>query len=340
MSPAMSIEEIAPAELVTKLREQIWPDIISAADLCANPPPTPQELIKGILYRGGTQLFAGPSKAHKTYTMIDQALAIADGRPWLGYETTQTPGIYVNLELQPFAVAQRIKQINSARGGMPASELHFLNLRGHRVTDVKLIGQLPAMIKERGAGFVMIDPHYKIQSDQSREENSNTDQGRLLADLESICLEGNCALVLAHHFAKGDASTKSAIDRAAGAGAFARWPDAVITITPHQEKDAMTFEFQLRNFAPIEPFVARWEYPRWVRDASLNAADLQTRAGAKEKHSPDTALAALGDKLLGYGEWSKLTGLPDSTFRRKRDALIDAGKVEQIGNQYRAVRPA
>jgi hypothetical protein len=339
MSPAMTTEEYAPLEPNQKPPPRAWPDIISAAELCANPPATPEVLIEGILYRGGTELFAGPSKAHKTYSMLDQALAIAEGSPWLGFKTTQTPGIYVNLELQSFAVAQRLNQITSARGGKPPKELYFLNLRGHRVTDDKLISQLPTMMKDRGAGILWIDPHYKIQSVQSREENSNTDQGRLLSDLESICLEGKSALGLAHHFAKGDASSKSAIDRPAGAGAFGRWPDAVITITPHKEPDAMVFEMSLRLFAPIEPFVARWVHPRWVRDGKLNAADLQSKAGAKEKYPSDKVLAALGDKLLGYGEWSKLTGLSDTTFRRKRDALIEAGKVEQIGNQYRAVNP-
>src|SRR5208282_2790926 len=103
----------------------------------------------------------------------------------------------------------------------------------------------------------------------------------------------------------------------------------MLTFTPHEEADAMTVEMALRNFAPVTPFAVRWEHPRWVRDDSLDPTKLK-RSGAKQKHTPDDALKALGAATLGYSEWQKATGMADSTFRRKRDALINAGKVEQV----------
>jgi hypothetical protein len=46
----------------------------------------------------------------------------------------------------------------------------------------------------------------------------------------------------------------------------------MLTFTPHQEADAMSVEMALRNFAPVDPFVVRWEHPLWQRDAELDPA--------------------------------------------------------------------
>ena len=334
--PAVEIEDF-PAQAVPIARLP-WPEPISASTLCANPPATPPALIEGILYRGGTMLISGPSKSHKTYTMLDAACAMADERPWLGFKTVKTPVLYVNLELQDFATSKRIKQICSAAGGSPPRDLHTWNLRGHHVTLAALKEVLPQKIKDLSAGLVIIDPHYKISAVSGMEENSNDSQGVLLSALEGLCSLNGAALAVAHHFAKGDASAKNAIDRASGGGVFARWGDVMLTFTPHEEADAMTVEMALRNFAPVAPFAVRWEHPRWVRDDGLDPAKLK-RAGAKERHSADDAFLALGSGTLGYAEWLNATGMADSTFRRKRDALIAARRVERVGNLYRAFNP-
>ena len=328
-------EPNASQESKSQLRVS-WPEPISASELCEAPPHTPAVLIEGVLYRGGTMLISGPSKSHKTYTMLDAACAIAEGRPWLGLQTAKTPVLYVNLELQDFAVAKRLEQICHAENTKPSAGLHLWNLRGHRVTLGELTGKLPTKIKEFGAGFVVIDPHYKVSAVSGMEENSNDSQGMLLSALEGLCSLNDAALAVCHHFAKGDASAKTAIDRASGGGVFARWGDVMLTFTPHEEAEAMTVEMSLRNFAPVAPFVVKWDHPRWTRDGQLDPSKLK-RAGAKEKHSAGDALRALGSKTLGYAEWQKATDMSDTTFRRKRNELIKARKVEQVGNLFRAM---
>ncbi len=327
----MSVEDFPPA--TPQLCADGWPEPVRASDLCANPPPTPAVLIDGVLYRGGTMLISGPSKAHKTFTLIDAACAIADGRPWLGFMTKLAPVLMLNLELQDFATANRIEKICDAHGTKPPKELHVWNLRGHSVSIVELAARLPDKIKSIGAGLVVIDPHYKVNSASGGEENSNDSQGQLLCALEKHCSLNGSALALSHHFAKGDASQKNAIDRASGAGVFSRWGDVAATITPHEEPDAMTVEMALRNFAPVHPFAVRWQYPLWVRDDQLDPAKLK-RGGAPKKHSADDAVKSL-EGLMTSTEWQKASGVPDSSFRRRRDELLDAGRVERIGIHYR-----
>jgi hypothetical protein len=89
---------------------------------------------------------------------------------------------------------------------------------------------LPSLIKRLKAGLVILDPWYKIAAASGADENSNDGQSRVLSEIESIVNEANAALVIGHHFAKGNASGKNAIDRAAGAGAMARWGDVIASL--------------------------------------------------------------------------------------------------------------
>lgn len=75
------------------------PRIISAADLCAKPPPTPPELIEGILHMGSKMALGGGSKSFKTWTLLQLGISISAGHDWLGFQTGQGKVLYLNFEL-------------------------------------------------------------------------------------------------------------------------------------------------------------------------------------------------------------------------------------------------
>jgi RecA-family ATPase len=138
--------------------------------------------------------------------------------------------------------------------------------------------------------------------------------------------------MIAHHFSKGDKSQTKAIDRAAGGGALARWPDVVMTLTEHEEDACATAEFSLRNFAPVAPFVLRWNYPAWTRDEALDPSSLK-KAGRSDKHPSSEMLSRLKDGMTKK-DWATVMGWPETTFRRKLDTLVATGKVSQVSGCY------
>ena len=323
-----------PAEIVADLRaglERITntsPGLgegITAADLCAKPPPIPPELISGVLYGGGTMMLSGPSKSRKTYTFLDLAVSVATGSDWLGFATAKHGVIYLNFELSEHSFERRLAAICQAKGIKPPANLRSFNLRGKTASMGMLAVELPRLIKTREAGLVILDPWYKISAQSGAEENSNDGQARILAEAERIVTANGAGLVVGHHFAKGDASAKSSIDRAAGAGAMARWGDVIATLSEHEEQDAMALEFHLRDFAPVEPLVLRWEQPLWRRDDSLDPSKLK-RGGKPVTHPSAELLDALTNGMTGT-EWRTAAKWTESTFRRRRDELISARKV-------------
>ena len=63
------------------------PDI--EEELGTDLPELAPELIGGVLRQGHKMLMAGPSKAGKSYALIELAVSIAEGLPWLGFQCAQ-----------------------------------------------------------------------------------------------------------------------------------------------------------------------------------------------------------------------------------------------------------
>ncbi len=306
---------------------------VTADVLCSSPPPIPAELIAGVLYRSGTMMLSGPSKSRKTYTFLDLGVSVATGNPWLGFPTAKGSVSYINFELSEHSFQRRLAAICTAKRVLPPANFHAFNLRGRPANMMMLAGELPRLIKQHDIRLVVLDPWYKISAQSGAEENSNDGQARILAEAERIVTGNGAALVVGHHFSKGDSASKNSIDRAAGAGAMARWGDVIATLSEHEEADAMTLEFHLRDFAPVAPIALRWELPLWRRDASLDPAKLK-RVGRSDAHPSSELLAKLIDGM-NAAEWRDAAGWSESTFRRKRDDLLHAGKVVGSMGTYR-----
>uniref|UniRef100_UPI0040470609 AAA family ATPase n=1 Tax=Limnohabitans sp. TaxID=1907725 RepID=UPI0040470609 len=304
----------------------------TADAMAAEPEAAPPELVRGLLYQGGTMMLSGASKSMKSYTMIALGLAVASGRDWLGFRCNAAPVLFLNLELQTFAMEARTREVAAALGINPPPGFMAVHLRGELVNVDTLEKMLRPLLKRFRPGLVIVDPHYKISSASGVEENSNDAQGLLLYRLENLVCPTGAALTLAHHFSKGDKSQTRAIDRAAGGGALARWPDVVMTLTEHNEAACASVEMSLRNFAPVEPFAVRWKYPLWSRDGTLDPSKLK-KAGRPSEHSAADVAEKLKDGMTGK-EWREAAKLADSTFRRKRDQLEDEGKIRSVARCY------
>lgn len=274
---------------------------ISAAYSDSAPTPVPHELVAGMLYEGGTMMMSGASKSMKTYTMIALGLSVAAGIEWMGRKCAKRTVIYLNLELQPFAMERRIKEIAYAMGIDPPDNFLAINLRGQLINIEAVETNLQKLFKSFSPGLVIVDPHYKISAASGVEENSNDAQGLLLYRLENAVCKKGAALMIAHHFSKGDKSTSKAIDRAAGGGALARWPDVIMTLTEHEEERCCVAEFSLRNFRPIDPFVLRWEYPVWNLVTGIDPSKLK-KAGRPTRQAADSLLTLINEQGLTSNE--------------------------------------
>ena len=193
-------------------------------------PDLAPELIEGLLREGHKMLLAAPSKAGKSFLLMELAVCIAEGRPWLGRKVRQGRVLYVNLELDPVSCKHRFRDIYEAMGGgTRQNDVLVLNLRGRSVPLDRLAPTLIRRYKDRHLKAMIIDPIYKVITG---DENAASDMALFCNLFDSIATECGCAMVYSHHFSKGAASKYgNAADRASGSGVFSRDPDAILAMS-------------------------------------------------------------------------------------------------------------
>lgn len=101
-------------------------------------------LIDGVLRKGHKMLIAGPSKAGKSFLLIELCICIAEGKKWLNWECAQGKVLYVNLELDRASCLHRFKDVYGAMGINPEhlGSIDIWNLRGKSVPMDKLAPKL------------------------------------------------------------------------------------------------------------------------------------------------------------------------------------------------------
>ena len=205
------------------------PDPESLIDFWEDMPPLAPELIKGMLRQGHKMLIAGPSKAGKSFALINMSIAIAEGHHWFGWECTQGKVLYVNLELDRASCLHRFRDVYKAMGieARNISNIDIWNLRGKTVPMDKLAPKLIRRAYKKGYIAVIIDPIYKVLTG---DENSADQMAHFTNQFDKVATELGSSVIYCHHHSKGSQGGKKSMDRASGSGVFARDPDALIDL--------------------------------------------------------------------------------------------------------------
>ena len=214
------------------------PDVEDLSAVWDDIPPLADPLIDGILRKGHKMLIAGPSKAGKSFLQIELAIAIAEGKKWLGKQCAKGRVMYVNLELDRASCLHRFKDVYAALNLRPENlqNIDIWNLRGKAVPLDKLAPKLIRRAQKKAYSAVIIDPIYKVITG---DENSAEQMAKFCNQFDKICSELGCATIYCHHHSKGAQGSKKAMDRASGSGVFARDPDAQLDMIELELTDSI-----------------------------------------------------------------------------------------------------
>lgn len=201
-----------------------------------NMPKLAAPLINGILRQGHKMLIAGPSKAGKSFALIEMSIAIAEGRKWLNWQCTKGKVMYVNLELDRASCLHRFKDVYNQLGWKAENlkNIDIWNLRGHSIPMDKLAPKLIRRALKKDYIAIIIDPIYKIITG---DENSADQMAHFCNQFDKVCTELGCAVIYCHHHSKGGQGGKKSMDRASGSGVFARDPDALLDLIELETND-------------------------------------------------------------------------------------------------------
>jgi len=319
------------------------------------PPQLPEELIGGILRRGHKMLISGSSKAGKSFLLMELCVALAEGRPWLGFPCKKGRVLYVNLEIDPASAVNRLLKIYEALGIPPKNmdSIVLWNLRGHAVPLDQLVPKLIRRVRDRHFDAIIIDPIYKVITG---DENNASEMGAFCNQFDKICTATGCSAIYCHHHSKGAQGMKKAMDRASGSGVFARDPDAQLDMIQLELSEdiennvrdggatAWRLESSLREFPNIKPVNFWFEYPIHKVDAngSLGTMPAQGTLQAGRLRNPKcksadsaadefrTAFDALNmDGKVTVKDMAEYMGLIDKTIYSRLKKMGDEFSLDK-----------
>ena len=325
------------------------PKDVTLADISKDLPPLKEELIEGMLRIGHKLLISGPSKAGKSFLLMNLAVCLATGNKWLGRQCKKGKVLYINLELDGASCFHRFSEICNSMKIQPESvnNLVIWNLRGRAVPMDKLTPFIINRYKGKGFAAIIIDPIYKVITG---DENSATDMSLFCSYFDRIAIENDASMIYCHHHSKGAGSKYSnSADRASGSGVFARDPDAILDLTELNPAEATekyknevvdagdsitAWEISetLREFPPQKPTRIWFDYPIHVLDewnflAEAKYSDMGQRGVGRDQNTKEDVAEGMEhlfqvetfdiNEAINLERVKKEFGVTESTIRNK-----------------------
>lgn len=217
--------------------------------------PKPKELIgEGILNVGNKAVLYGKPKTLKSAALKRLMLNVADGTDWLGFHTARAKVLYVQLELTPYEVQERLKIMTTTLG---AEERCTIATTNYLKLDTKEgMRELDEAVEKVAPELVIIDPVYKVLSGDMLKAVTVMP---LLDHIDQLLDKHPIGVVLAHHQRKGQMNDKhgakdQGAEEMAGAFLFSAWPDTVIGVKRRDIELVFTVDFARnarKDFPPV-----------------------------------------------------------------------------------------
>lgn len=314
--------------------------VLSFAQLSQLEPVTP--LIDGLLAKGELAELIGEPGTAKTFIALGMALSIAAGRGWCGHKVPRPASVlYVlaegtsDIEVRAKAFCERHKVSADDLG----TRFHLFP-RPVQIADEGHISEVRAYVAAHGIDMVVFDT--KARCTVGVEENSATDQGRAIANVETVNHTCGATVLLVHHTAKGS-------DTARGSTAWlgAVWSSLLVTRPTKDKKkssavaitcakhkgwpDGCVHKFSLtavtvsedampgktaaqRTSLVVEPLDAMAEAAEWAK--------LDSEIGVKITAVFHSYGAATGLTKAEARKHARAEGVSDSSFSRYFDKFV------------------
>jgi len=283
-----------------------YPKPINASEWLLTDVQKPEQILKASIDIKTKNLVAAPSKKGKSFFLSQMLISIASGkRDFLGYEIIKPCKVLlVNSEINEEHYFHRIKPQIDAMGITSAQlkdNLHIINARNvpkleggdktHPATAERFLDYVAHCAKGMKAEVIALDPIY----DFLMSENNPEDWKPLLNFLNKLIEETGAAVIVVHHYGKGDQSSKNPMDRTSGSGVLGRAMDFTFLIDDHEEAELSVVDTVQRNYPKQEKFSVKfWDMVFTIDQTEPKIKSNGNKATGKPQVDDDKALAFFG----------------------------------------------
>lgn len=232
----------SPAE--TASRGSAYPAVLSLRQIMETSYPPLREIVQGLLLEGLIVL-AAPSKIGKTFLGYGVAVAVAEGRPFLGRRTERGEVLYLHLEGGPRSIKSR-----ALFSGLPPLENLFFVDSWPR--GPKALTALDSYLAENpGTNLVVLDVLARVRVPSGSGPDYATEYPEFSAWRELAERHRVCVLALTHT-RKGLDEGADFVNESYGGGALAGAANGIIQIRRPRGSDEGTLKATFRDAPELE----------------------------------------------------------------------------------------
>jgi hypothetical protein len=194
------------------------------------PPAAPSYMSGGLMDTQGKMIIAGEPKAGKSRLVLNLALSLSTGLPFLGFQTMGYPRIlFVQFEVSESRMRERVLGVARAwkipvDNSMP---IFFLTIPGLQLDNKHGIHELRKLIRAFRAEVVILDPLSKIHT---RDEKEQGEMLGLLNTFDDLIDELDISVVLVHHMKKPSGQANETWSRIRGSSQIPAWADTMLLL--------------------------------------------------------------------------------------------------------------
>jgi replicative DNA helicase len=227
------------------------PDRIFTVDQLSGDPPEVEWVVEKFLPRDVVGMVAATGSTGKTFFLLQMALCVASGKPFLGKETGDPADVLIIAAEETKAdIHRRVDAIRKYYGIDPEAGKRLTVASVNGISGIKnrihtwednvepsqLFDALILYVKATKPRLVILDPTRRFLSG---DENNSENADQFINDVEAIKNEGRgeTTLLLAHHTSKGGAGGRDQ-HASRGSSAFvdgARWQLVMAGLDPLKE---------------------------------------------------------------------------------------------------------
>jgi hypothetical protein len=320
---------------------------IEAADL----PPPEAFVADRLLERGRATLLVAAPKVGKSLTGLQAAKSVGAGLgdAWLGSAFTGRSAPVVLLS------AEGGEEMLKERSLLIPPRVEIRNVFGvaeppfPKLDTREGLAEVAAMIRETGAGLLVVDPLVKFRN--VADENDNAEAQRLADGICELARSLKVAVLIIHHPSRAATAEGTSGSLGGGRGATTLYGavDVVISLRRDRKTGEIHATFEKRYGADIEPG-RRLRLDRSTLTFEC-LGDLGNREGRAVAGAavPRVTDLQLYEAVQSFGDWTARVsieakvGLEERQLRTRLDELVKKGDLERRGGggkavEYRAAR--
>jgi hypothetical protein len=209
-------------------------DYIIRSDADAILPQEPIDyIIPDLISNSSLNVFYGEAGSKKTYSALSMAVAVANGKDWLGFHTKKCPVLIIDEESGEKRLSRRLNETMKGAECTASGQIFYTCLEGVKLDKAQSAKDVESAIIQTNARLVIIDALADIMDG---DENSKKDVQPVMNALRKIADNTDSAILLIHHSNKSGGYRGSTVIKASS--------DLMVQVTSEVDEALINFKIE------------------------------------------------------------------------------------------------